>query len=181
VAVLVLAAACSQHGSMVSGWSAATTGGGANDTGVVQAQCHVWRTVDPPPAQTKLRRFVSMRPWIRLQDWVALLGGAYTIISPIALSTIGMAGDGKVVVAMITLGALVAISSLVSLARPDVATAVWATTAFGVLLFVAPWVVGYAGLTGPAWTSWLVGVLVVVVSQTVVGPFSGHSRRAFQH
>jgi hypothetical protein len=181
VAVLVLAAACSQHGSMVSGWSAATTGGGANDTGIVQAQCHVWRTVDPPPAQTKLRRFVSMRPWIRLQDWVALLGGAYTIISPIALSTIGMAGDGKVVVAMITLGALVAISSLVSLARPDVATAVWATTAFGVLLFVAPWVVGYAGLTGPAWTSWLVGVLVVVVSQTVVGPFSGHSRRAFQH
>jgi hypothetical protein len=181
VAVLVLAAACSQHGSMVSGWSAATTGGGANDTGVVQAQCHVWRTVDPPPAQTKLRRFVSMRPWIRLQDWVALLGGAYTITSPIALSTIGMAGDGKVVVAMITLGALVAISSLVSLARPDVATAVWATTAFGVLLFVAPWVVGYAGLTGPAWTSWLVGVLVVVVSQTVVGPFSGHSRRAFQH
>jgi hypothetical protein len=181
VAVLVLAAACSQHGSMVSGWSAATTGGGANDTGVVQAQCHVWRTVDPPPAQTKLRRFVSMRPWIRLQDWVALLGGAYTITSPIALSTIGMAGDGKLVVAMITLGALVAISSLVSLARPDVATAVWATTAFGVLLFVAPWVVGYAGLTGPAWTSWLVGVLVVVVSQTVVGPFSGHSRRAFQH
>ena len=122
-----------------------------------------------------------MRPWIRLQDWVALLGGAYTITSPIALSTIGMAGDGKVVVAMITLGALVAISSLVSLARPDVAAAVWATTAFGVLLFVAPWVVGYAGLTGPAWTSWLVGVLVVVVSQTVVGPFSGHSRRAIQH
>ena len=80
-----------------------------------------------------------------------------------------------------TLGALVAISSLVSLARPDVSAAVWATSAFGVLLFVAPWVVGYAGLTGPAWTSWLVGVLVVVVSQTVVGPFSGHSRRAIQH
>ncbi|MDF2743386.1 MAG: hypothetical protein K0S88_4762 [Actinomycetia bacterium] len=122
-----------------------------------------------------------MRPWTRLQDWITLLAGAYTITSPIVLSTIGMAGEAKVVVAMITLGALVAISSLVSLARPAVSAGVWATTGFGVLLFVAPWVVGYAGLTGPAWTSWLVGVLVVVVSQTVVGPLGGHSRRAIQH
>ena len=61
-----------------------------------------------------------MRPWTRLQDWVTLLAGAYTITSPIVLSTIGMAGEAKVVVAMITLGALVAISSLVSLARPAV-------------------------------------------------------------
>jgi hypothetical protein len=122
-----------------------------------------------------------MRPWSRLQDWVTLLAGAYTITSPIVLSTIGMAGEAKVIVAMITLGALVAISSLVSLARPNVSAAVWATTAFGVLLFVAPWVVGYAGLTGPAWTSWLVGVLVVVVSQTVVRPFNRALRHAIQH
>jgi hypothetical protein len=122
-----------------------------------------------------------MRPWTRLQDWVTLLAGAYTITSPIVLSTIGMAGEAKVIVAMITLGALVTISSLVSLARPNVDAAVWATTAFGVLLFVAPWVVGYAGLTGPAWTSWLVGVLVVVVSQTVVRPFYRAPRRAIQH
>ena len=122
-----------------------------------------------------------MRPWSRLQDWVTLLAGAYTITSPIVLSTIGMAGEAKVIVAMITLGALVAISSLVSLARPNVSAAVWATTAFGVLLFVAPWVVGYAGLTGPAWASWLVGVLVVVVSQTVVRPFKRALRHAIQH
>ena len=122
-----------------------------------------------------------MRPGTRLQDWVTLLAGAVTITSPIALSTIGMAGEAKVVVAMITLGALVAISSLVSLARPNVSAAVWATTAFGVLLFVAPWVVGYAGLTGPAWASWLVGVLVVVVSRTAVRPFNRVPRHAIQH
>ena len=122
-----------------------------------------------------------MRPWTRLQDWVTLLAGAYTITSPIVLSTMGMAGEAKVVVAMITLGALMAISSLVSLARPNVSAAVWATTAFGVLLFVAPWVVGYAGLTGPAWASWLVGVLVVVVSQTAVRPFNRVPRHAIQH
>jgi hypothetical protein len=122
-----------------------------------------------------------MRPWTRLQDWVTLVAGVYTMTSPIVLSTVGMTGDGKVVVAMITLGALVAISSLVSLARPKASAAVWATTAFGVLLFVAPWVVGYAGLTGAAWTSWLVGVIVVVVSQAVVRPFNRGPRRATQH
>jgi hypothetical protein len=82
---------------------------------------------------------------------------------------------------MITLGALVAISSLVSLARPHARAAVWATTAFGVLLFVAPWVVGYAGLTGAAWTSWPMGVSVVMVSQTVMRPFNWRPRRAIQH
>ena len=122
-----------------------------------------------------------MRPWTRLQDWVTLVAGVYTMTSPIVLSTVGMTGDGKVVVAMITLGALVAISSLVSLARPNASAAVWATTGLGVLVFVAPWVVGYAGLTGAAWTSWLVGVIVVVASQTVVRPFNRGRRRTLQH
>ena len=122
-----------------------------------------------------------MRPWNRLQDWVTLLAGVYTATSPLALSTIGMTGEGKVVVAMITLGALLVISSIVSLARPNLIAAEWATTLVGVLLFVAPWVVGYAGLTGAAWTSWLVGVVVVVVSLTEVRASNRGSRQAIQH
>ncbi len=69
-----------------------------------------------------------MQPWTRLQDWVTLLAGAYTVTSPVALSTIGMTGEGKVVVAMIALAALMAISSIVSLARPHLIAAEWATT-----------------------------------------------------
>jgi hypothetical protein len=42
----------------------------------------------------------------------------------------------------------------------------------------APWVVGYAGLTGAAWTSWLVGALVVVVSLTVVRASGRHPHPA---
>jgi hypothetical protein len=45
-----------------------------------------------------------MRPWTRLQDWVTLLAGVYAMTSPLVLSTVGMSGEGKVVVAMITLG-----------------------------------------------------------------------------
>jgi hypothetical protein len=121
-----------------------------------------------------------MRPWTRLQDWVTLLAGVYAMTSPLVLSTVGMSGEGKVVVAMTTLGALLAISSIVSLARPNVSATEWATTLFGVLLFVAPWLVGYAGLTGAAWSSWLVGAVVVVVSQTVVRPSFRGPQRAIQ-
>jgi hypothetical protein len=122
-----------------------------------------------------------MRPWTRLQDWVTLLAGVYTVTSPLVLSTVGMTGEGKVVVAMITLGALLVISSMVSLARPNASAAEWGTTLFGVLLFAAPWVVGYAGLTGAAWTSWLVGAIVVAVSQTVVRASRRDPRHAIQH
>ena len=122
-----------------------------------------------------------MRPWNRLQDWVTLLAGVYTATSPLALSTIGMTGEGRVVVAMITLGALLVISSIVSLARPNLIAAEWATTLVGVLLFVAPWVVGYTGLTGAAWTSWLVGAVVVGVSLTEVRASNRGSRQAIQH
>jgi uncharacterized membrane protein HdeD (DUF308 family) len=122
-----------------------------------------------------------MRPWTRLQDWVTLLAGAYTVTSPIVLSTVGMTGEGKVVVAMVTLGVLLALSSIVSLARPNVIATEWATILIGVLLFVAPWVVGYSGLTGAAWTSWLVGAIVVVVGLTVVRASNRGSRQAIQH
>jgi hypothetical protein len=58
----------------------------------------------------------------------------------------------------------------------------WGTTLLGVLLFVSPWVVGYTEATGAAWTSWLVGVVVVVVSLTVVRASSDRgSRQAIQH
>jgi SPW repeat len=124
---------------------------------------------------------IPMRPWTRLQDWVTLLAGVYTVTSPLALSTIGMTGEGRTVAAMITLGALIALSSVVSLARPSVIATEWASILFGVLLFIAPWVVGYTGVTGPAWTSWIVGVIVAAVGLTVVRSSNRGSGQAMQH
>lgn len=40
----------------------------------------------------------------------------------------------------------------------------WANLAVGLWLFVAPWVLGYAGLRSAAWNSWTLGVVVVAVS-----------------
>jgi hypothetical protein len=52
---------------------------------------------------------------------------------------------------------------------------------FGVLLFVAPWVLGYTELTGASWTSWVVGVVAVILGGTAVPPSLRAHRQAIQH
>jgi hypothetical protein len=40
----------------------------------------------------------------------------------------------------------------------------WANLAVGVWLFIAPWVLAYAGLRPAAWNSWIMGAVVAAVS-----------------
>ena len=119
-----------------------------------------------------------MRPWTRLQDWGILLAGLYAALSPIWVSTTGERGA---LWALIVLGALVAIASLVSLAMPGVVATEALTVLFGVLLFIAPWVLTYTDRTGASWTSWVVGVVAVVLGGTAVPPSMRAHRQAIQH
>ena len=41
---------------------------------------------------------------------------------------------------------------------------VWTAIPAAILLFIAPWVMDYSSFNGAAWTSWIVGVLTVVVA-----------------
>jgi hypothetical protein len=108
-----------------------------------------------------------MRPWTRLQDWGTLLAGLYAALSPIWVST---TGERDAFWALIVLGVLLAVSSLVALGMPAVAVTEWLIALFGVLLFVAPWVLSYTDRTGASWTSWVVGAIAVVL-----GGFTGFS------
>jgi SPW repeat len=122
-----------------------------------------------------------MRPWTRLQDWGTLIAGLYAALSPIWVST---AGERNGFYALIILGALIVITSLFSLGMPALAAAEWLTALFGVVLFVAPWVLGYTDRVGASWTSWVVGAIAVVL-----GGYTGFSlssndrpgRQAIQH
>ena len=108
-----------------------------------------------------------MRPWTRLQDFGTLIAGLYAALSPIWVST---TGERDAFWALIVLGALLAITALVSLAMPGVVATEWLTVLFGVLLFVAPWVLTYTERTAASWTSWVVGAIAVVL-----GGFTGFS------
>jgi hypothetical protein len=101
-----------------------------------------------------------MRPWTRLQDWGTLVAGLYAALSPIWVST---TGERDARWALIALGALLAATALFSLALPGVVATEWLTVLFGVLLFVAPWVLTYTDRTGASWTSWVVGAIAVVL------------------
>ena len=122
-----------------------------------------------------------MRPGTRLQDWGVLIAGLYAAVSPIWVST---TGERNGFWALIILGALLAVTALFSLAMPAVAATEWLAALFGVLLFVAPWVLGYTDRVGASWTSWVVGAIAVVL-----GVFTGYSlssnnrsgRQAMQH
>jgi hypothetical protein len=119
-----------------------------------------------------------MRPWTRLQDFGALIAGLYGALSPIWVSTTGERGAYW---ALIALGVLLAVAALISLAMPGVVATEWLIVLFGVLLFVAPWVLGYTELTGASWTSWVVGVVAVILGGTAVPPSLRAHRQAIQH
>ena len=119
-----------------------------------------------------------MRPWTRLQDVGVLIAGLYAALSPIWVSTTGERGAFW---ALIALGALLAIAAIVSLAMPGVVATEWLAVLFGVLLFVAPWVLTYTDRVGASWTSWVVGVVAVVLGGSAIPTSNRVHRQAMQH
>jgi hypothetical protein len=119
-----------------------------------------------------------MRPWTRPQDWGTLVAGLYAALTPIWVDTTGERGA---FVALIVLGALLALAGLVALAMPGIVATEWLTVLFGVLLFVAPWVLTYTDRFGASWTSWIVGAIAVVLGGSVALTSNRAHREAIQH
>lgn len=99
-----------------------------------------------------------MKKWTRWQDWAAVAVGAYAVLSPIWTNT-----STNATRTMVVLGAVTALAALWSLAMPDNIIPDGAVAVLGVAFFVAPWVVGFTGITAMAWTAWVLGVLAVAV------------------
>jgi hypothetical protein len=113
----------------------------------------------------KKKEVTSMRPWTRLQDFATLIAGAYAALSPIWVDT---TGERDAFWALIALGALLALAALVSLAMPGLVATEALTMLFGVLLFVAPWVLTYTSHAAASWTSWVVGAIAVVLAGSAI-------------
>ncbi|WP_438387544.1 SPW repeat protein [Actinopolyspora saharensis] len=100
----------------------------------------------------------TARPWTRWQDWGAVVLGVYLILATLWTTT-----GPAALTAMIVLGALLGISGVWSLVMPGSITSEYAHVVLGILLVVSPWAFGYAASVGAAWTTWVVGVLAVIV------------------
>ena len=99
-----------------------------------------------------------MNKWTRWQDWVAVAAGLYA-----ALSTLWTTESGASTAFMVTLGILLIIAGLWNLAMPRLAYMEWIEAILGFVLFLAPWLGGYANQTGAAATSWICGIIAVIV------------------
>lgn len=101
---------------------------------------------------------MTKRSWQRWQDWVAVVIGVLVALSPIVVAT-----DTAALWTLIVFGVLIAAAGLWSLAQPESVVSEYAHGVLGVLLFISPWVLTYADMSGAAWTSWIGGVLTVAV------------------
>lgn len=106
---------------------------------------------------------MTTKAWHRWQDWAALVIGVLTALSPIVVAT-----NVAAIWTLIVFGVLIALAGLWSLAAPGSVASEYVHVVLGVLLFIAPWVLGYAAFGGASWTSWIAGVLAVVVGAVAV-------------
>ncbi|GAB3476043.1 SPW repeat protein [Amycolatopsis cihanbeyliensis] len=119
----------------------------------------------------------SARPWTRPYDWAEVVFGVVAVLTPLWMET-----NTAAMWTLIVLGALVALDGLASLAMPGMVYGEGIQIVLGVLLFVSPWVMGYAEMAGAAWTSWIIGVLTVVAGAVALPMANAaHSRTAGQH
>ncbi|WP_024802077.1 SPW repeat protein [Nocardia sp. BMG51109] len=95
----------------------------------------------------------------RAQDFVAVVLGAFTALSPLWVDT-----STRAMWTLIVLGVLIALTGLAQLARPAMSGTDYAMGVLGVLLFLSPWVMNFHAFDGASWTAWVVGILTVVVA-----------------
>ncbi|WIX79093.1 SPW repeat protein [Amycolatopsis carbonis] len=119
---------------------------------------------------------VSTRAWTRPHDWAEVVIGVVAALSPLWLST-----DTMTMWTMVILGALIAIDGLVSLAVPGAVYGEGIQIVLGVLLFLAPWVMGYTEFNGASWTSWVAGALTIIAGAAAMPMATAAHRTAMPH
>ncbi|MBO0790171.1 MAG: SPW repeat protein [Ktedonobacteraceae bacterium] len=103
----------------------------------------------------------TMKPWTRWQDWTILVLGVLLFISPWVLGFFRHASGSWVAWILGVIGVLLALWALrlpFSHIAPE-----WITVVLGIVLFICPWVFGFSAVTAAAWTSWIIGILFVII------------------
>ncbi|MCU6480311.1 uncharacterized membrane protein HdeD (DUF308 family) [Arthrobacter silviterrae] len=106
-----------------------------------------------------------MKKWNRWQDYVAVVAGLYA-----ALSTMWTTQQASSMVMMIGCGVLLIAAGVWNLMSPGTPVAEWVQMVLGALLFISPWLAGYSGHMGAAWTSWIAGAVALIAGVLAVQP-----------
>jgi hypothetical protein len=93
----------------------------------------------------------------RWQDWVGLVLGIVLVLSP---WLVGFADMMAAAASAWVIGIAAVILFGVSLWKPEQQRLEWANLVLAVLLILSPFVLGFAGMAGAAWTHWILGSLI---------------------
>src|ERR1700681_3156187 len=119
-----------------------------------------------------------MEKWNRWQDWANVVLGVVLFVTPFVF---GATANTTVAFTAYIGGVLLVILGLFDLANPANQLGERVEAVVGVLVFISPWVLGFSDLTMMAWSAWIIGVLSVVLTATVLFADRGQPRMAAQH
>src|ERR1700730_9926765 len=105
--------------------------------------------------------------WQRVQDWLTVVIGVLLFVAPFVF---GATANQAAAWTAYAGGVLLVIAGVWSVIRSSPANhfAEWSEIVIGVLVFIAPWALGFTALTAMAWTAWIAGILAVVLAGSIV-------------
>lgn len=106
-----------------------------------------------------------MRKWYRWQDYVTITSGLFT-----AAAVLFTQQEGMSTTLMLALGGLLTVSGIINLAMPGTPVMEYVQAAVAALLVLSPWLGSYTSAAGAAWTSWIAGVVALVITAAAIRP-----------
>jgi hypothetical protein len=113
-----------------------------------------------------------MKAWRRWQDWVVVGLGVVMFLTPFAF---GETSQTVAAYAAYVLGVLVALAGLLNAAMRQAGGLELIPAVLAVVLFASPWAFGFTAVTALAWSAWIVGILVVLATGSLLGVRSRRS------
>jgi VIT1/CCC1 family predicted Fe2+/Mn2+ transporter len=107
-----------------------------------------------------------MTAWKRWQDYATMAFGVLLFISPLVFAE---TTHQVATVSAYVLGVLLFLSGILAASNREGRSSpiLNAPGIVAVVTFVAPFVLGFAGITGIAWTAWVLAIATVLVGATV--------------
>lgn len=125
------------------------------------------------PDTTQFKHHPLNRRRTHWQDWLIVLLAAWLFISPWVLGFGGVVDGGTNAAGIVAAGmpaagnawVLGAIIFLLSLSAVSQFTSgsEWINVLLGIWVFIAPWVLRFAGIPAASWNHWIVGGVIVIL------------------
>jgi SPW repeat len=97
----------------------------------------------------------------RWQDWCNLVLGVWLIAAPFVLGT---SADPMSTWNAVAVGVVIGIGAMYALVLPQSVTVEYIIAIVSAWLLVAPFAMGFSGLTTAAWNAWIVGACTLIAS-----------------